>query len=173
MPALQAVPPGDIATLYRDHHGWLKGWLRGRVGHSEQAADLAHDTFVRLIGSGRIPTALQSRAHLVQIAKGLVIDLHRRRIVEQAWLDTLASQPEPLAASPEARYLVIETLVRLSAALDALTARVREIFLLAQLDGLIYRDIAARLGVSVATVRKAMLKATAACFDALDDGDAG
>lgn len=54
--------------------------------------------------------------------------------------------------------------------LDRLAPAVRETFLLSQFDGLTYRAIAARLGISVATVRKYMLKALLACSEALHDG---
>ena len=40
----------DIALLYSDHHGWLVGWLRRRLGNPCDAADLAQDTFVRVLG---------------------------------------------------------------------------------------------------------------------------
>lgn len=59
----------QIEHLYANHHGWLRGWLRRRLGNSFDAADLAHDTFLRLLVSGRAPTPEQSRAHLTQIAK--------------------------------------------------------------------------------------------------------
>lgn len=45
MSACEISPPQTIHALYRDHHGWLHGWLRNRLGCTEQAADLAHDTY--------------------------------------------------------------------------------------------------------------------------------
>ena len=45
--------PQSIARLYSDHHGWLVRWLRARLGCSHQAADMAQDTFVRLLLSER------------------------------------------------------------------------------------------------------------------------
>lgn len=169
-PALESPSPDAIHTLYRHHHGWLYGWLRRRLGCSDNAADLAHDTYVRVLVSGRTPPPTQSRAHLMQIAKGLVIDQHRRRVIEQAWLDTLAHLPPAMAPSSEDRAVVLETLTRIDAALDRLPAKVRETFVLSQFDGLTYSAIAAQLGIAVATVRKHMLKALVACFDALDGG---
>lgn len=160
--------PASVASIYRDHHVWLRQWLRQRLGGADLAADLAHDTFVRLIVSGRLPVAARSRAYLVQIARGLVIDQHRRRRIEEAWLEALALQPRVQVPSPEERFLVVESLIRLSAALDSLPSRVREIFLMSQLDALTYRQIADQVGLSVGGVRKAMVKATVACLDALD-----
>ncbi len=158
----------SIAALYSEHHGWLQGWLRRKLNCSHQAADLAQDTFLRLLVSGRLPEPAFSRAYLTQIAKGLMVDQFRRRQLEQAWLEALAQLPEAHAPSPESRALVIETLVTIDAALQRLPSLVRETFLLSQFDGLTYRSIAERLGIAQATVRKYMLKATLACYAALE-----
>ena len=165
-----ASPNVAVADLYREHHGWLHGWLRRKLGCTHQAADLVQDTYLRLIVSGRLPAPGMSRAYLTQIAKGLVIDLHRRRLLETAYLDALAQMPELEVPSPEMRAIVIETLVRIDALLRRLPAPVRETFLLSQFDGLTYSEIAGQLAISVAAVRKYMLKAAQACYVALDDG---
>ncbi len=157
----------DLQTLYGNNHGWLQSWLRRRLGNAFDAADLAQDTFVRILVSGRMPDAAQSRAHLTQIAKGLVIDLHRRRVLEAAYLEALAVLPENLAPSPEERALALEALLLLDAALASLPAKVREAFVLSQLDGLTYSQIAEQLGLSVGAIRKYMLRAALACHAAL------
>jgi RNA polymerase sigma-70 factor (ECF subfamily) len=155
-------------ALYQDHRGWLHAWLRRRLGCSEQAADLTHDTYLRLIVSGRLPEPAQSRLYLLQIAKGLVIDLHRRRVLETTYLEALASLPEAEMPSAEHQALVLDLLTRIDRMLDELPARVREAFMLSQFDGLTYGAIAARMHVSVGSVRKYMLKAATACLLTLD-----
>lgn len=159
----------EVKALYVDHHGWLYAWLRRRLGCSHNAADLAHDTYLRVIASGRAPTLDEARPHLMQIAKGLVIDRHRRQLIEQAYLDALAQQPEAFAASPEDRAIALQGLLHIDAMLARLAPKVRETFLLSQFDELTYSEIAARLGISVATVRKYMFKAMEACMAALGD----
>ncbi len=128
----------NVELLYCDHHGWLQGWLRRKLGNSFDAADLAHDTFVRVMASRRLPQHMgdEPRALLTHIAKGLVIDHWRRQEVEAAYLETVAGLPEPEVPSPEARLLIIEALMRIDAMLASLPPRTREVFLLAQLDGL-------------------------------------
>lgn len=160
-------PPSlTLETLYCEHHGWLHAWLRRRLGGAADAADLAHDTYVRIMVSGRTPPAGESRAHLTQIAKGLVVDLHRRRLLEASYLEALAQLPPSLAPSPEEHSLIIEALLRIDSVLDRLSAPVRETFLLSQLDGLTYSAIAVRLRISVGAVRKRMLVAARACAEA-------
>ncbi|MFL9609593.1 sigma factor [Methylobacillus sp. Pita2] len=42
-----------VHQLYSSHHGWLYAWLRKKLGCQHIAADLAHDTFVRLMVAGK------------------------------------------------------------------------------------------------------------------------
>ncbi len=137
------------------------------MGCSEQAADLAHDTFVRLIVSGRLPAAEQGRRYLAQIARHLLIDLRRRYRIEQAWLETLLLQPEAEEPSPETRALIVETLLQIDAMLGRMPAKVRSAFLLSQFEGLSYAEIAERLDVSVSSVQKYMIRAIQACYQVL------
>jgi DNA-directed RNA polymerase specialized sigma24 family protein len=51
--------------------------------------------------------------------------------------------------------------------LDQLPVNVRETFILSRFEHLTYSEIAARLDISVAAVRKYMLKATHACMESL------
>jgi RNA polymerase sigma-19 factor, ECF subfamily len=161
---LQPASSQNVEALYADHHGWLLGWLRRKLGNSFDAADLAHDTFVRVLRKRDREALREPRAYLCTIARDLAASFWRRQALEQAWLETLASLPEPLAPSPEDRALVLETLEQIALMLDALPARVREIFLLSQFDGMTYPQIATQLGVSVNVVQKAMIRALAQCY---------
>ena len=39
-----------VEVLYQDHHSWLTGWLRRKLGCPQSAADLAQDTFLYVLG---------------------------------------------------------------------------------------------------------------------------
>lgn len=157
-----------LGLLYREHHGWLRNWILRRVDSSAEAADLAQDTFVKVLASpdnlGRLADLRQPRSFLATLAQRTVVDYLRRRTLERAWLETLAQQPEAVAISPETRLLLLETLIEIDAMLDGLGPRVRQAFLWSQLEGLGYAEIAARLGVTVSSVKKYMAKATEHCL---------
>ena len=154
-----------IEALYGEHHGWLQGWLLRKLGNSFDAADLAHDTFVRLMVSQRIQRLREEpRALLTHIAKGLVVDHWRRRDVEAAYLEALAHLPEQQAPSPETRLLIVESLLRIDAMLRSLPDRTRQIFLLAQLDGLSLQQIADQASMPLITVRRHIRRALIACL---------
>jgi len=160
-----SVQQEHIALLYHDHHHWLARWLYKRVNCLDLAADITHDTFVRLLGKTiQLDSALAARRYLRTLANGLCVDLWRRKSVEKAWLETLATHPEPVDISPEARAIIIETLCEIDAMLSRLPEKVAIAFTLSQLDGLTYQQIAHRLGVSERTIKTYMAKAMYECL---------
>jgi RNA polymerase sigma-19 factor, ECF subfamily len=167
MPTADLPIRDEVELLYSDHHGWLNGWLRRRLGCSEQAADLAQDTFVSVMGTGRVGEIREPRPFLATIARRLIAHRHRRHLLEQAYLEMLASLPEAVTASPEVQLLALEALRQVDAALDGLPPRVREAFLLAHFEALSYADIATRLGVSTSSVKQYLTRANRQCLFAL------
>ncbi len=149
----------SVGTLYVEHSPWLLGWLRKRMGNHCDAADLVQDTFVKVLRARTAEEIRQPRHYLSKVAKGLMIDLFRRRSLEQAYLEALASLPPEHVPSCEAQAMMFETLVELDRMLTGLGAKVREVFVLAQLEGLAYARIAERLGISLRTVNNHMAKA--------------
>lgn len=161
----------SVESLYHEHHGWLVSRLRGKLGNRFDAADLAQDTFVRVLAKRDTPGVADElanlrapRAYLSTIAKGLVADFFRRKDLEQAYLAVLATLPEPQQPSLETRAIVLEALTAIDAMLDGLKPVVRETFLLSQLEGLTYAEIASRLGISIRSVNNHMAKAIEQCY---------
>ncbi|THF66172.1 sigma-70 family RNA polymerase sigma factor [Pseudothauera nasutitermitis] len=162
---MSTAAPDSIDALYRDHHGWLQGWLRRKLGCGHQAADLAQDTFVSLLARPCQPD--EPRAYLLTIARRLVFETWRRRDLERAWLAQLATLPEACAPSEEERAIVLEALLAIDALLDGLSPKARRAFLLSQLEGLTHARIAEELGVSVSRVRQYIAQALARCYEAV------
>ena len=159
--------PCPIGTLYSHHHDWLRGWLQRKLGCSQRAADLAHDTFLRLL-SARPPARLdEPRAYLTTVAKGLLVNWYPRQDLERAYREALAVLPEAQAPSLEERYLLLETLHEIDALLAALPPLVRRTFLLSQLDGLKYEEIACQLDISLSSVKRYMQQAFRQCLGLL------
>ncbi len=162
------LPSSDtVEVLYTDHHHWLTGWLRRKLGCPQNAADLAHDTFIKVLSAREAPTLIEPRAFLTTVAKRVLFNFYRRQDLERAYLDALAQMPEHVAPSEEDRAIILQTLLELDQLLDGLPAQVKRAFLLAQLDGLTYAQIGVQLGISVATVKRHLHKAALRCYFAL------
>ena len=161
------VVSDSIEGLYREHHGWLQAWLRRRIGDGYAAADVAQDTFVNVLDSGRGASIREPRPFLVTIARRLMTDRHRRQLLEASYLELLASLPEARAPSPEARLQALQTLQEIDRALDDLPAKARQAFLLAHLEALSYAEIAQHLKVSASSVKQYLTRANSRCLFAI------
>jgi len=166
--AVYASPP-SVDTLYIDHHSWLRAWLQRRLGNAADAADLAHEAFLRLIikpASRGFHSPLEARAYLRSMAQGMCINLWRRREIEQAWLDTLAAQPEDFAPSAERQAIVLEALHEIATLLQGLSAKAAQAFLMSTVCGMTALEVGNELGVSSRMVRKYVAQAMLRCMQA-------
>lgn len=161
-PALQR----EIKALYSDHHGWLHAWLRHRLGCRHHAADVAQDTFVRILQSRDLLLGIREpRAYLTTTAKRLLVDRARRQAIEQAYLAELAlvAQDLPGHPSPEETLMALQALAQIGAALAGAPAKAREAFLMHYLDQQPHAAIAEQLGVSTRMVRKYLVQVLLQC----------
>ena len=165
---MKPTPPAEAATLealYRGYHGWLLSWLRRRVQCSHYAADVAQDTFIRLLATGPYVAPCEPQAYLATVARRLLMDKGRRRRLEQAYLEELKLCAACMdhAPSPEQILQAVQVLEAIDRALAQMKPRVRESFILRHLEGLDQTQIAQRLGVSVRTVQHDLVEALLAC----------
>lgn len=159
------MPSNDLVqNLYSAHHGWLHTWLRHRLGNAADAADVAQDTFMRLLQRREHLQIQQPRAFLRTVARGLIIDHWRREELHKAYLEALTLVPEANAPDVETRELLLELLERIAKMLDGLKPKVRTAFLLAQCEGLRHQEIAQQMGVSVRTVERYIADALYHCY---------
>lgn len=166
MPANQ-LPSSSVESLYLDHHAWLRGWLHRRLNNSSEVSDLAQDTFVNVITTGYADEIREPRPFLATIARRLLAHRHRRHLLETAYLEALATLPEAATPAPEVRLMAIQALQEIDQALSGLPRAVRQAFLLAQLEGLTYEQIALRLKVSTSSVKQYLTRANRQCLFAL------
>jgi RNA polymerase sigma-70 factor (ECF subfamily) len=145
-----------------DPHFWtgLLHRIARRTRGRDDAEDLLHAAFIRLERYRAKHAVANPAAFLVQTAVNIGIDRHRHdRFLADATTDTdVFDVPDESPTQDE----VIDgraRLERVKAGLVRLSPRTRDIFLMHRLDGVKYREIALRLGVSQSTVEKHIAKA--------------
>ena len=132
--------------LYREPvFRFLRRFLHDRAA----AEDLAQETFVRALGSSCQGEG-QVRAWIFQIARNLARD-HLRAVGRRPALTPLSEHSAPVG-DPVAG-------MALDAALDGLTVEDREVFLLKELAGLSYSEIAQACGLTPDAVRSRLHRA--------------
>lgn len=157
----------NLSLFYQRHRNELLAFLTRKVRCRETARDLLQDAFVRLLHSehGEVGNL---RAFLYRIATNLSIDHARRSQVrgvndEQA-LDQLLTE-----ATPERSAMAGNTLAHLERLIDGLPSPTREVFLLARVEQMSYKDIALRLGITERAVERHLNKALSHCAAAALD----
>lgn len=153
-----------FTRLYSEHHTWLYHWLTKRLGNQHDAADLAQETFIRVLQKQEQYQNYDPRALLTAIAKNLSNSWWQRKQIEQAYYDALQQHDSHYAPSPEEEMIAIETLMALQDILNSLKEREKLVFLRSQIEGLSYAQIAEKLEISVITVKRDIKQAMLKCL---------
>ncbi|VVO69223.1 hypothetical protein PS887_01204 [Pseudomonas fluorescens] len=156
--------PALLTEIFRSDYRWLAERLRYRLGCRHNAEDVASESFLQLSTLAALESVRDSRAMLTTIANRVMYEGSRRKKLERAYLDALAAAPERVHPSPEEQHLLLEALIAIDKVLEGLSTKARHAFLLSQLDGLTYAQIASELGVSSSMVRQYMTKAMTQCY---------
>jgi RNA polymerase sigma-70 factor (ECF subfamily) len=141
----------DAEALYNANHRGLFRYLCRAVGHVETARDLTQDVFLR-VSRSVIPAASEGslRGWLFQIARNLALDHHRTR--------QRRPPVEPLADTA-VRPASQETTLAVNDALASLADVDREVFLMREIAGLGYDEIASACGLTPDAVRSRIHRA--------------
>ncbi len=153
-------PATPLDDLYRIHGPRLLRYFSRRADRQD-ASDLVHESFLRFASSGacREQTIECPEAYLNQIATNLLRD-RAKSAVQRSLAGHVATDDVPLAGPDLVAVLEArDKLNRLQTALMRLKPKTREIFLAHRLDGLSYKQIAERSGLSVKGVEWHMTKA--------------
>lgn len=143
----------------------LRAYLHKRFPSLPDHDDLVQEAYTRLLHAQEAGRLTYAKAFLFTAARNLAIDMFRRRqTTVHEPISDFAELPA-LDAAPG----VVETLDRqqrldvLIEAVAALPDRCRQVMMLRHLDGLSYKEIAARLGISPETVKVHMIKGVRDC----------
>ncbi len=180
MDAWLARDAAAFTTLFDRHAPRVHGFIRRQISDAALAEELVQEVFLRLVRKG---AGWERRSKLstwlFQIARNLVVDSYRRashrkhpsldqpvRGEEGARLGDTVAHPGP---DTERRAMDGEFTEALQAALAELPAEQREVFLLREVHGVRFQEIARMLDVGVPTVKSRMRYALKALRTHLSD----
>ncbi len=163
------MPPTEQARWFSLHvqpyEPALRAYLQKRFPALPDHDDLLQETYVRTLRAYEGGRVTHAKAFLFTTARNAAIDLFRRRRgKDHEEISELSALPA-LDESPGISE-VLEREHRLEILLEAILSlpeRCRQVMMLRHLDGLAYKEIAERLGISSETVKVHMIKGVKDC----------
>jgi len=138
----------------------LRRLLRSRGARADDVDDLIQDAFLRLQIYCREHEVHKPEAFLVRTVLNLATDRRRYQVNTQQATDAVRALQFVCASPPADDVLAAqERLLRMKAALDRLSPRRREVFVLNRIEGYSFPQIARQLGITLSAVEKHAAKA--------------
>lgn len=161
---------GDTAAftvLVRRHGPFLRAFAARLTGSMADADDCVQEALITAWGRlGELQDPDRVRAWMTTIVSRKATDRLRARR-DAASIDDL--EIEASGPTPERMAIASSQLEALKVALDALTPEQRAVWVLKEVGGDSYEEIAEQLGVPVATVRGRLSRARAAVLTSMEE----
>jgi RNA polymerase sigma-19 factor, ECF subfamily len=153
---------GNAYELYSDD---LHRYLVRRVPHPQDADDLAQEVFLRLMRVEHSDRVRKPVAYLFSVAANLIREFRLRASREQAHVtfdsDIVEELGRNLGGSADALPDHLDMERQLLRALGRLPQTHRTVLLLVKRDGLSHREVAEATGLSLHTIERYVVEATA------------
>ncbi|AEW02946.1 RNA polymerase subunit sigma-24 [Niastella koreensis] len=160
-PGMTADRKRNITQVITDYSKRLMGFIRKRVNNEADAEDILQDVFYQFVGNTQ--PIEQMTAWLFTVARNKIIDRQRKKKPEA--LEDLFGEEEneegglnwseflfDASDNPEKDYLRTLFWEELNNALSELPEEQRQVFILNELEGVPFKEIAERTGETVNTL---------------------
>jgi len=155
----------DVDTFIRENHSNLVNFFRHRLARQQDAADLAQESWSRLLHYRQVQPPASLRSLLFTIARNVLKNYWRWSALHQieqptdfTKLDVVSRAPDVEQQWQARRWLeVLETVVA------GMPDKRRTVFLLSRIEGMSNAEIAQRCGISVKMVEKHLATAIVQC----------
>lgn len=152
-----------IAETLKSEGGRLKNFIRKRVDDEADAEDILQEVFFEFVEAYRLMKPIeQAGAWMFRVARNRIIDRFRRRsrdpLAEKAVVEedgetvNLEDLLPSREAGPEADYARRLLVNALEEAIDELPEEQREVFVAHEMEGISFKELAAKTGVNVNTL---------------------
>jgi RNA polymerase sigma-70 factor (ECF subfamily) len=160
----------ELERLYQTMYASVVRFLYRKVWDQDRAEDLAQEVFIRAMAH----RPEKPRAWIFAVASNLARDEARAAVRRKKHLTLLTNDPVTLARPATSAEDVVEQeeeLAQVQCALDALSARDKEVLLLWD-AGLSYQEIAQQTGLALGAVGTTLARARRRLVEAYDRTEA-
>lgn len=158
-----------VERLCRTHEAQLLAYLTQMLGRPELAREVAQDTFEQVHRTYRPEQVMFPRAMLFKVATNFALMHLRRRRLESATVvgsEGMEQIPDH-NVGPDKQAMADQIGQHLARVIKELRPNLRNVFVMAHVQGKPRKEIAAALGISEKRVDKRMTKALRLCRERL------
>jgi len=125
----------------------------------EDAEGIVQNVFTKIWETrSEINTELSFGAYIFRIAKNILLNQLKKKIIERRYIEYLLTMPEDSFQPVEQEINFLEMNMEIERLISELPEKRREIFRLSRQEGLTYREIAEKKNISVNTVNTQISK---------------
>ncbi len=153
-----------LLAVFLERREALHAMVAARLGDRQDARDILHDAWLRLSAIKQPKRVDNPSAYVVRTTQNVMKDHIRRANVSRRHVQMAGDLPADIPAaqsSPEIDAYHRARLRQMRTLLGDLSPKCQTAFLLSRCDGLSYRDIGDRMGISDNMVKKYLVKALA------------
>jgi RNA polymerase sigma-70 factor (ECF subfamily) len=143
----------QFKDLFEAHFDAIRNYVFFRCGNMDTASDIAQDVFLRVWEKRSSLMHDYLKPLLYKIASDTYISTFRREEYCINYLQSI-NENDNAAASPEDEAIYREAAAAYTSSLAKMPEARRVIFLMSREEGMKYKEIAERLGISIKTVEK-------------------
>lgn len=142
--------------IYSQYGRAIREYIYYRSGDTNISDDITQETFIKVWEKEFVYDEQKTKSLLYKIANGLFIDHIRKNKIGNEYIQELKLKLKNDVGSNEENEILRQ---KCEKALSNLSEKERVVFLMNRKDELKYREIAARLNISVKAVEKRMSQA--------------
>jgi RNA polymerase sigma-70 factor (family 1) len=150
------IDKSDFKVMFEEYYESIRLYIYYKIADKEAADDMAQDVFMA-VWEKRAGIKLQNiKSLLYKIAAGFVVDYYRKCDVKADFTRWVRSRSNDGAVTPHEQAEYSDAMRGYAVALNSMSEKQREVFMMSREEQLTYKEIAQRLDISIKTVEKRM-----------------
>lgn len=143
-----------FAKVFNDYAKDLKRFLFFKYNNLESAEDVMQDAFIKLWNNCKDVPLEKAKSFLFTVANNLFLNIKKHETVVRK--NNFRHLKHTTNETPEFLLIEEEYYQKVERAINGLTAKQKEVFLMSRIEKLKYKEIAVKLNISVKAVEKRM-----------------